>query len=102
MANIPSALTGKWVHSHEEDTDTQQVFRPASHQFPPSRGRRGFELRPDGSLIEGGPGPTDRTTTASGSWTSDGRELVFSSGPSGSPRRYHIESVAPNKLVLRK
>jgi len=37
-----------WVHSHEEDSDEEMVFRPAAYEFPPSRGRRSFELKPDG------------------------------------------------------
>ena len=101
MPTFPRALTKKWMHSHEEDTDTREVFRPADYPFPLSRGRRGFELRPDGNLIEGGPGPTDRTTTSSGSWTFDGTDLVFSR-PGGPARRYPVESVAPDKLVLKK
>jgi hypothetical protein len=47
-----------WVHSHEEDSDEEMVFRPAAYEFPPSRGRRSFELKPDGILAEGGIGPT--------------------------------------------
>ena len=51
---IPAGiLCQHWVHSHEEDTETEMVFRPASHPFPRSRGRRSFELRPDGTFVEG-------------------------------------------------
>src|ERR1041384_5695638 len=41
-----------WVHSHEEDTDTEMVLRPAGYKFPPSRGRSSFELKPDGRTDE--------------------------------------------------
>jgi len=36
-------VAGRWVHSHEEDTDDEMVFRAADsgYAFPPSRGRAG-------------------------------------------------------------
>ncbi len=40
-----SRLCQRWIHSHEEDTDTEMVYRPADFAFPPSRGRTGFENR---------------------------------------------------------
>ena len=62
------ALCQHWVHSHEEDTDTGMVFRPAAYKFPPARGRKGFELKPDGTLIDYGIGATDRRTRSTGKW----------------------------------
>jgi hypothetical protein len=48
----PARLHKRWLHSYEEDTETEAVYRPESYAFPPSRGPRpGFELRPDGSCI---------------------------------------------------
>jgi hypothetical protein len=40
-------VEGRWVHSHEEDTDDETVFRAADsgYAFPPSRGREALELR---------------------------------------------------------
>jgi hypothetical protein len=40
-------LVGTWLHAHEEDTETEAVYRPADFDFPPARGRRGYEFRPD-------------------------------------------------------
>jgi hypothetical protein len=65
-------LPRRWVHSHEEDTDDEMVFRDASsgYTFPPARGRTAFELRPDGSYVETAPGPDDRPAEGpGGSWT---------------------------------
>src|SRR5438034_663791 len=42
----------RWLHSHEEDADAAKVYRPDDYPFPPARGRMGFELKPDGSLLE--------------------------------------------------
>jgi hypothetical protein len=46
------ALVGRWLHSYEEDSADALVFRPGDFDFPPARGRDGFELRDDGSAIE--------------------------------------------------
>src|SRR5260370_746002 len=43
----PQLLQRRWMHSREEDTATEMVFRPASYHFPPARGRTGFALGPD-------------------------------------------------------
>jgi len=102
MANAPQALSQHWVHSHEEDTDTQQVFRPATWKFPLSRGRRSFDLRPDGIVLEQGPGPADRTQSASGRWRYAGKELMLESPRGAGKRCYHVESIAADKLVLRR
>ncbi len=84
------------MHSHEEDTETESVFRPASYAFPPARGRRGFELKPDGSLTEYGIGPTDRRTQTPGTWKLDGDALRLGT------RTLKIVSVDRQRLVVRK
>ena len=103
MSDAPrsAAILGRWVHSHEEDEGDRKVFRPSTYAFPPSRGRSWFELKPGGSLLEGGPGPTDRSTSAPGRWTLDGDSLCFldSTGP-GSTRTLTVASVGKDKLVV--
>ena len=89
-------LHGHWVHSHEEDSPTEAVYRPASHPFPPARGRDGFELEADGSLVEHGIGPTDRSTKTAGKWALDAGVLTMGG------RARKIVSLAPDRLVLRK
>jgi len=97
-----AALQREWVHSHEEDTDGEQVFRPASYAFPPSRGRSGLDLRADGSYGESAPGPTDRPEEAGGgTWELDGDELKLRSGE-GPTRTLHVVSAAPDRLVVKK
>jgi len=93
---------GRWVHSHEEDTDAEMVFRPGDYSFPPSRGRQAFELRPDGTYVESGPGPVDRPEEATGEWDlAPDDTLVLTGGPEGR-RSLRIESVDPDRLVVRK
>jgi len=70
-------LPRRWVHSHEEDTDDELVFRDAStYSFPPARGRDAFELRPDGSYVETAPGPDDRPAAGpAGTWSLEDDKL---------------------------
>jgi hypothetical protein len=94
-----NALVGRWMHSHEEDTDAHTVFRPATFAFPPSRGRKGFELRSDGSMTSFGVGPTDRRESSEGKWKLSGEELTLE----GDERKSHkIASVDKEKLVVQK
>ena len=100
----PEALRQHWVHSHEEDTDTEMVFRPAGYPFPPARGRRSFELRAGGRLVERRPGPTDRPEAADGAWTlsADGTLAFFRKGETAPHRTLKIVSATTDRLVVRK
>jgi hypothetical protein len=97
----PSVLHRSWVHSHEEDTDTELVFRPASYAFPPSRGRSALDLHSDGSYGESAPGPTDRPAETEGTWTLGGDELKLQAAD-GSTRVLKIASAGPDRLVVRR
>ena len=102
MTSFDSAVVQRpWVHAHEEDTDSELVFRPASYSLPPSRGRSALDLRPDGTYLESAPGPTDRPEQVSGTWTLEGDGLALRSS-SGSTRRVRIASAEPDRLVLRR
>ena len=48
--DMNEVLQQEWVHSREEDTPTEMVFRPASYDFPPARGRKSFALDQVASL----------------------------------------------------
>ena len=96
-------LIGHWVHSHEEDTASEMIFRPASFSFPRSRGRDSFELTPD-VLIEHGPGPGDAATAMRGKWSvSEKGELsFFREGGKKAARVLQILSVQPDRLAIRE
>lgn len=70
-------LYKRWVHSYEEDSEEETVFRPPSFDLPPARGRRSIELRGDGSYVESFPGPVDVPDEASGRWSLEGDRLAL-------------------------
>ena len=96
------ALLGRWVHSHEEDSEGLMVFRPATHSFPPARGRAGFELHPDGTYQQSSPGPDDRPEHSSGSWSLQGDRLVLTSEGERPGDSWDVVAVEADRLTLRK
>jgi hypothetical protein len=96
VADVPAELMRHWVHSHEEDSGDVRVYRPADYDFPPARGRRGFELRPGGELLVYGPGATDRPELTTGTWSPSGAGRVKLGG-----EELEIVSVSPDRLELR-
>jgi hypothetical protein len=98
-----AALQQRWTHSHEEDTQTEMVFRPSTYNFPRSRGRKSFTLNPDGSLIEVGIAPTDARQQTAGTWKLNGDELAFYTKSGSRPSRVmKIASVDEHRLVVKK
>ncbi len=97
-------LHQRWVHSHEEDTDTEMVFRPATFDFPPSRGRKGFELKTDGGLVEIGIAPADGPQETQGTWKlEDDDKLIFYRGSPPEPKRVmRIAFADKNRLTIKK
>jgi hypothetical protein len=98
------ALHQRWMHSREEDTDAEMVFRPAGYNFPRSRGRTGFELRNNGKLVEIGIAPTDAQQEAEGTWgLEDGNKLAFHRSSESEPSRIlQVISADKDRLVVKK
>jgi hypothetical protein len=93
------AVLGAWVRSHEEDGAADRVYRRPDYPFPPARGRESLELRTDGTLAEGLPGPTDVPEEAAGTWELAGDELRLRSG--AGDRTLAIVAAEPDRLVVR-
>jgi len=94
-------LQNRWLHSHEEDSNGQTVFRPASFAFPPSRGRAGFELKPDQSLIDIGVAPADGPQVSHGHWKLAGDQLQFFKPADHAPTQtLQIISADKDRLVV--
>jgi len=95
-----SVLVGSWSHSHEEDHDGLQVFRPGDDELPPSRGRTTLTLRADATAVAGTPGPADvGRLSDGGSWELDGDVLRVRCP--GWTATYEVVSAEPAQLKLR-
>jgi hypothetical protein len=96
----PEQVAGRWVHSHEEDTADEMVFRSeaSGYEFPRSRGREALELRADGSYGGVVPGPADKPeASGEGEWAVvDGNKLVLPG------RVLEIVSAEPGILRVRR
>ena len=98
----PDRVVGRWMHSHEEDTEDEMVFRPADSALPPARGRMGLELREDGTFAEAGLGARDIPEEAVGSWVLEGQTITLSEGATqGVPREMEVVSAEKDRLVVR-
>lgn len=99
-AGDEDAVAGRWVHSHEEDTEKEMVFRPADRALPPSRGRTAFELRRDGTYVESAPGPVDVPVRASGRWSLEGDRLILQGEGDSPGHAWRIVAAEPDRLVV--
>jgi hypothetical protein len=94
-------LFRRWGHSFEEDREGVTVYRPEEYGFPPARGRRWIELRPDGGYVDWGIGRGDAPERREGRWQvdDDGRlRLTTGTGPE---RVVEASVVAPDRLEVR-
>jgi hypothetical protein len=60
---------GEWMYSYEDNKDDIKAFRPATYNFPPSRGRTGMKILKDGTCTKTGIAPADGFLTYTGKWT---------------------------------
>jgi len=99
----PEILNRRWLHSHEEDTADEMVFRPATYPFPPSRGRAGFELHPDGSAAVLGPAPTDAPRERPGTWKIDDAKRLSVHVPDlQQTQSMTVLSTGTDRLIVRR
>lgn len=98
----PGHLPGRWVHAHEQDTDSERVYVRAGAPLPPSRGRTTLELRPDGTYVQTAPGPVDVPEAAAGVWSLDGDELVLRDDRARVPRTLRITAATADRLAVRR
>lgn len=103
MAVSMKTLARHWIHSHEEDSEAGQVFRPAGFAFPLSRGRLELALAADGKATLTFPGASDRPENTRGRWSLEGDQLHIET-PKGAPRErsYRVVSADAKRLVLAR
>jgi hypothetical protein len=90
------------VHSHEEDTAGEKVFRRIGWRLPPARGRTAFEIKPDGEFVSHGPGPGDASASRAGRWSAVAPDRIEVSLPGQSAFELRIASVEPDALRLSR
>ena len=96
-------ILGRWLHSHEEDSAAEMVFRPSTFAFPPSRGRVGFELKDNGSYVDRGIGPGDGLLEAEGEWSMENGLLTLDCDIyPGGRRDMRVISCDTDRLVIEK
>jgi len=101
--NFQDTIYQKWMHSYEEDQAEVKVYRPTSFNFPPSRGRTGFEIKENGDFIEHGIGPTDIPVKTQGRWEMK-KNSQISVNFSDEKKGYALEiiSINENQLKLKR
>lgn len=98
---LPSAIYKHWIHSREEDTEDVRVYRPSDYEFPPSRGRDGFEFRENGEFIQYGIGPTDGVQRIVGTWTAEGENQIRVSLKAEQEESYTMQVVSCDESLLK-
>lgn len=77
MSELSAALFGHWKHSHEEDEGDTRAYRPSDHEFPPARGREGFEIHQTGQFVRYDIHPSDQANVARpGRWVASGPDRI--------------------------
>ncbi len=89
QSSVRASWLGAWRHAHEEDTSSEMVFRHLDVDLPPSRGRMGFTLHPNGSATFSMPGRDDRGMQSDALW-----HVVGANG-------LRVESVDSQQILLQ-
>src|SRR5437870_7627713 len=92
-----SLIHGQWLHSHDEEG--KAIFRPATEDFPPTRGgRMGLSFEPGGRVVRRSPGPADRGQFTEGMWSLDDSGVLTLQFPDGPREAMTIDSLASDRL----
>lgn len=73
---LPAELFRHWIHSREEDQRDERFFRGPDFVFPPSFGRDGMEMQPDGGFVQHDLGPADGIVRVPGHWTQEAPDRI--------------------------
>ncbi|MBY2988285.1 hypothetical protein [Rhizobium leguminosarum] len=96
-------LHGHWVRVREEDTPTEQVYRPAGFPLPPSRGRAGLQFNEDGTFKRIGIGATDISNVREGVWRLDHANAgSIRVEEAGKPQLLEINELKQDRLTIKR
>jgi hypothetical protein len=104
MTDLRTCLVGRWLHSHEEDSGTTEIYRPEDYDFPPARGRTGYEFLPDGQAVYIGIASTDGSTETHGHWDVEAPDRVIVTMEDAGTQRtvLQVQDCGPDKLVVSR
>jgi hypothetical protein len=74
--SLPQEIYKYWSHSYEENGKEWKAYRPDDFDFPPSRGREGFEIKKNGLFLFYQIAPTDGLLTIEGAWETTEKDIV--------------------------
>ncbi len=99
-----AALQKHWLHSSEEDTESEMVLRPADYDFPLTRRpRESFDFKSDGSLSRGKASPSDSLEQQKGRWTLEDDSLIlYPESGREAIQEFRIASIGPDRLVIKR
>jgi hypothetical protein len=96
-------LCRQWIHSREEDTPAEIVYRPAGFSLPPSRGRSGLEFNADGTFKRIGIGATDISNVHDGAWQIDDANAGHVRVEvDGKPQLLKIQDLQKDRLTVKR
>jgi hypothetical protein len=102
---LPDEIYKHWIYSNQDKDHrpSVSVFRPSDYNFPPSRGRRGFEIRRNGEFILYEIGPDDRPVKKVGEFKVEGpnKIKVYFEDKNKSAFSLGIVSLEENNSLLR-
>jgi len=101
MNGLSPSVFRLWVHSHEEDTVNVKVYRRSDYNFPPVRGRTGFEIKDNGEFIEYDIGPDDRPKISSGRWKQEGTNRIKVSFRDREHKSYTTDIISVDEHILK-
>lgn len=100
---VSTDLFKHWIHSQEDDDNKANisVFRPSNFQFPPSRGRRGFEIKKNGEFIMYEIGRTDKPVKIVGHFKVESPNMISVYLKGRNPFSMRIATIENNGNILR-
>lgn len=101
---LPASFFKTWKHSFEEDGPDWLAYRPGDFNFPPARGREGFEIKENGEFILHGIAPSDGTIMVKGTWKLSEDKIIHAAFNSEDqePMSFRIISIEEDLLKISR
>ncbi len=103
LDQLPPELFKHWIQSREDRDDRKNisVYRSSDYPFPPSRGRRGFEIKRNGEFILHEIGRTDRPVRVVGKYIVEGTDSIKIYLEDKNPFILRIVAIEDDGRILR-